>query len=82
MSHDPDALAVLLVQQYLDEMGYASGENTMHMSFFRYSFILSHFQSRPASCAALHELERQHGLKYVPDKLPKGSMLLEVCATL
>lgn len=31
------------------------------------------------SCgAALKELERQQGLKYVSDKLPKGSMLLEV----
>ena len=28
--------------------------------------------------AALKELERQQGLKYVSDKLPKGSMLLEV----
>ncbi|CAK0734557.1 hypothetical protein CVIRNUC_000448 [Coccomyxa viridis] len=51
MSQDPDAMAMLLVQQYLDEMGYSS---------------------------ALHELERQHGLKFVPDKLPKGSMLLEM----
>ena len=28
--------------------------------------------------AALKELERQQGLKYVSEKLPKGSMLLEV----
>ena len=40
------------------------------------------FQNRSAFCAALHELERQHGLKYVSDKLPKGSMLLEVRSSL
>ena len=45
---------------------------------FQNPFFLSTFQNRPAFCAALHELERQHGLKFVPDKLPKGSMLLEV----
>ena len=45
---------------------------------FQIPFFLLNFQDRPAFCAALHELERQHGLKFVPDKLPKGSMLLEV----
>jgi hypothetical protein len=31
--------------------------------------------------AALREVERQYGLKYVPEKLPKGSMLLEASSS-
>jgi len=76
---DPDTLALLLVQQYLDERGYMSGE---HIGFCS-EFVLDPQPAENPSlhcgcCAALKELERQQGLRYVSDKLPKGSMLLEV----
>ena len=38
-------MAMLLVQQYLDEMGYSSGEHARHVSLYLSdSFFASNFQ--------------------------------------
>ena len=34
-------MAMLLVQQYLDEMGYSSGEHAHHVSLYLLNFFLS-----------------------------------------
>ena len=75
---EPDTLALLIVQQYLDEQGYMSGEQGgVCTRLEKAPVALSSYRTCEYH-AALKEMERQQGLRYVPDKLPKGSMLLEV----
>ena len=89
--HDPDAAALLLVQQYLEEHGYTPGEchehgtlllcsvgPTVSMLISRMPLLTSKESCVCDTCAALRELEKQCGLRFVAEKLPRGSMLLEV----
>ena len=49
-----------------------------HLLTMQSALVFKPCMTNSLPAAALRETEAQHGLKYVADKLPKGSMLIQV----
>ena len=83
---DPDALALLVVQQYLFEKGFDAGERQPLSTHKSHALERAWFLARvlgaetdKALCwSALDKLEKQSGMLFMGSKLAEGSVLMQV----